>query len=320
MQRTARAHPNIALIKYWGKRNTELNLPAVGSISITLSSLFTDMRIRPDPSLVADELMLNDEPAPRLLPRLSECIDNVLGSNRDKVRIDSTGNFPVAAGLASSASAFAACVVAANALGENERSRDELANLAGRASGSAARSLYGGFAELENRDDSVRVTTLLEPADWPLEVVVAVTSEKAKAVGSGDAMEISRKTSPFYAQWVEEQDADLATARTAIDARDFAALGAISEHNCLKMHSVMWSSRPPMVYWTSSTIACMETVRALRDDGVPVFFTIDAGPQVKAVCEPAAADAVDAALSSTPGVLRTLRTPLGTGAHLLEDA
>ena len=166
----------------------------------------------------------------------------------------------------------------------------------------------------------MHVSTLLEPADWPLEVVVAVTSEKAKAVGSGDAMEISRKTSPFYTQWIEEQDADLATARSAILERDFAALGAIAEHNCLKMHSVMWSSRPPMVYWTSSTIACMETVRTLRDDGVPVFFTIDAGPQVKAVCEPGAADNVDAALNATPGVLRTLRTPLGDGAHLLELA
>ena len=319
MQRTARAHPNIALIKYWGKRNTDLNLPAVGSISITLASLSTDMRIELDAALPADDLTINGEPRPDLLPRLAACVDNVLGKDRDRVRIESTGNFPVAAGLASSASAFAACVVAADGLEDVSRTRDDLANLAGRASGSAARSLYGGFAELENCNESVRVSSLLEPADWPLEVVVAVTSESAKAVGSGEAMELSRKTSPFYARWVEEQDADLDTARTAIERRDFAALAAIAEHNCLKMHSVMWSSRPPMVYWTASTIACMETVRALRDQGVPVFFTIDAGPQVKAVCEPGVVADVDAALSGTPGVLRTLRSPLGAGAHLLED-
>ncbi len=318
MQRTARAHPNIALIKYWGKRDTELNLPAVGSISITLTTLHTDMRIDFDPGLTSDELSLNGEPAPYLLPRLSACVDSVVGNERQRVKIISSGNFPVAAGLASSASAFAACVVAADALDDVTRSRDELANLAGRASGSAARSLYGGFAELANEGARVVVRTLLEPGDWPLEVVVAITSEEQKAVGSGEAMEISRNTSPFYSEWVEQQPNDLEAARRAIEARDFEALGTVAEHNCLKMHSVMWSSRPPMVYWTSSTVACMETVRALRDDGVPVFFTIDAGPQVKAVCDAASADAVEAALLATPGVIRTLRTPLGEGARLLE--
>ena len=318
MQRTARAHPNIALIKYWGKRDTELNLPAVGSISITLASLHTDMRIGFDDGLAEDALNLNGEPAPDLLPRLSACVDSVLGKDRQRVAIESSGNFPVAAGLASSASAFAACVVAADALDEVVRQRDELANLAGRASGSAARSLYGGFVELTNAGEAVAVETLVEPVDWPLEVVVAVTSEARKAVGSGEAMEISRRTSPFYGQWVEEQPGDLDVARAAIEARDFEALGAIAEHNCLKMHSVMWTSRPPLVYWTGSTVACMETVRALREDGVPVFFTIDAGPQVKAVCEPAAADAVETALTETAGVVRTFRTPLGQGARIIE--
>ena len=108
-------------------------------------------------------------------------------------------------------------------------------------------------------------------------------------------------------------------AREAIGSRDIEALGAIAEHNCLKMHSVMWTSRPPLVYWTSATIACMETVRRLRDEGVPVFFTIDAGPQVKAVCDPAATARVRGALDATPGVLRTLVTPLGEGARLLES-
>ncbi len=318
MQRTARAHPNIALIKYWGKRDTELNLPAVGSISITLSTLHTDMSIELDPALDADELTLNGEPAPRLLPRIAACIDSVLGTTRDRARIHSAGNFPVAAGLASSASAFAACAVAADALDDIDRSRDALANLAGRASGSAARSLLGGFVELQNEGPSVRVTSLLDPGEWPLEVVVAITSEGRKAVGSGEAMEISRRTSPFYAQWLAEQAADLDTAREAIGSRDLEALGAIAEHNCLKMHSVMWTSRPSLVYWTSSTIACMETVRRLRADGVPVFFTIDAGPQVKAVCDPGATERVQAELAATPGVLRTLVTPLGDGARLLD--
>ncbi len=318
MQSTARAHPNIALIKYWGKRSSELNLPAVGSISITLADLYTDMSIELDSELEADELSLNGQPAPDLLPRISTCIDSVLGASRDRVRIGSTSNFPVAAGLASSASAFAACVVAADALDQETRSVAELANLAGRVSGSAARSLYGGFAELANANDSVEVEELLAPEAWPLQVIVAITSEARKPVGSGEAMEISRRTSPFYSQWLAEQGDDLDRARNAIAERDFAALAAVAEHNCLKMHSVMWTSRPPLVYWTSSTIACMETVRHLRDEGESVFFTIDAGPQVKAICAPGSAARVEAALAGTPGVIRTLRTKLGEGARLLD--
>ena len=140
-----------------------------------------------------------------------------------------------------------------------------------------------------------------------------------KPVGSTEAMELSRETSPFYARWVEQQEADLDAARAAIAAREFAALAAVAEHNCLKMHSVMWSSRPPVVYWNSATLACMQTVRDLQHDGVNVFFTIDAGPQLKAVCEPAAVTDVNAALAATRGVTDVLMTGLGDGAELLAD-
>ncbi len=318
MRSTARAHPNIALIKYWGKRNNELNLPAVGSISITLDALYTDMSVELDRALESDTLSVNGKPAPSMLARVSGCLDSVLGSDRLRARVESSGNFPVAAGLASSASAFAACVVAADAADTVERSRAALANLAGRASGSAARSLYGGFVELANDDDAVVVAPLLAPGEWPLEVVVAITSEAEKPVSSGDAMELSRKTSPFYARWVDEQPDDLDVARRAIEARDFDRLAQVAEHNCLKMHSVMWTSRPPLVYWSAATIACMETVRRLRGEGLPVFFTIDAGPQVKAVCEPSCRPAVEQALEATPGVVRTMTTGLGEGARRLE--
>ena len=131
-------------------------------------------------------------------------------------------------------------------------------------------------------------------------------------------MTLSAQSSPFYAGWVEQQDADLDIARAAIRGRDFAALGAIAEHNCLKMHSVMWSSRPAIVYWNAATIACMETIRQLRSAGVPVFFTIDAGPQVKAVCMPDVVTEVQKALSATPGVIATMCSSLGAGAAAVD--
>ena len=317
MRATARAQPNIALIKYWGKRDRDRNLPAVGSISLTLDDLYTTMDVELDGGLDRDELRVNGRSAQSMLPRVARCLDTVLGADRLCARVTSESNFPIAAGLASSASSFAALVVAASAAGGRPRSFDELAGLAGRASGSAARSLYGGFVELRNDGDGIAISTLLEGEAWPLRIVAAVTSQAPKPVSSGEAMELSRKTSPFYSRWLEEQDMDLSTARDAITVRDFGKLASIAEHNCLKMHSVMWASRPPVVYWNAATLACLESVRALQAEGVAAFFTIDAGPQVKVICPPGDEPRVVDALSNTDGVEAVLAGGIGSGAALV---
>jgi diphosphomevalonate decarboxylase len=316
MQATAIAQPNIALIKYWGKRDVDRNLPAVGSISITLRALYTRMHVEFDDALIADSLTVNDAPDEKMLPRLASCLDRVAGAERPRARIESTCNFPIAAGLASSASSFAAVTVAAAAAAGKTFDSARLASLAGGASGSAARSLLGGFVELENVGDDIACRSLCDADEWPLAVVVAITESGPKATGSTEAMEISRQTSPFYASWVDQQALDLDTARTAIATRDFEKLAAIAEHNCLKMHSIMWASRPPMVYWNAATMRCLQTVRQLQGRGIAVFFTIDAGPQVKAVCLPGHVAEVEAALRATTGVVDIMTTGLGEGARL----
>lgn len=316
MRATARAQPNIALVKYWGKRDVSRNLPAVGSLSITLDSLWTEMSVEFSPSLEADELSVNGESLPAWLPRVAACLDGVAGEGRQRARIESRYNFPAEAGLASSASAFAALVVAASAAAEVDATTEDLARIAGRASGSAARSLYDGYVELTPRANDISVETIAAADDWPLMVVAAVTGEAPKAVSSTEAMLRSANTSPFYERWVDEQGADLDVARDAVRHRDFAALADVSEHNCLKMHSVTWTSRPPIAYWNQATVACMARVRELRAGGEAVFFTIDAGPQVKAVCLPESAATVEEQLGSVPGVLRMLRSGLGAGARL----
>ena len=243
-----------------------------------------------------------------------------MGEPRSHAGIVSRCNFPIAAGVASSASAFAALTVAAAAASGKSLDAEVLANLAGRCSGSAARSLYGGFVELESRDQEIAVRTLCDSDAWPLCVVIAVTETGPKAIGSTEAMEISRKTSPFYSSWVERQDEDLSAARAAIIDRDFEQLAAVAEHNCLKMHSMMWASRPPTVFWNSATMRCLETIRTLQCDGVAVFFTIDAGPQVKAICLPEHTENVRASLASTEGVIDVMVTGLGEAARLLDAA
>jgi diphosphomevalonate decarboxylase len=326
MQAIAQAQPNIALVKYWGKRDSRLNLPAVGSISITLDSLWTRTRVTPDPGLEADAFTLDGQPArPEQSRRASALLDELRAraGRTERMRVDSVNNFPTAAGLASSASGFAALAFAgSHALGL-ALDAGELSRIARRASGSAARSIFGGFVEMERgraadgRDACAR--PLRPAAEWPLEVVIAITSTREKELGSTQGMTHSAATSPYYPVWVQTSDGDLARARAAVAARDFAALAAVSESSCLKMHAVALAADPGIVYWNGGTVEALRRIRALRRAGTAVFFTIDAGPQVKAVCLPDAAPAVAAALQELPAVEKVVRSRLGEGARLLES-
>lgn len=321
MHATAVAHPNIALVKYWGKSDPARNLPAVGSISITLDTLVTTTSVRFDPALPADTFTLDRRPAPDQLARVRSCLDLFRARLPDvpHAEVASVNSFPTAAGLASSASGFAALVVAADhSLGAG-LDRAELAELARQCSGSAARSVFGGFVELRLRPDGSGTDTgeILAAADWPLQVVVAVTSPQAKAVGSTAGMLLTERSSPYYPAWLATSEADLAAARRAIEDRDFAALAAVAEHSCLKMHAVMLASRPGLLYWNGTTVDCLHRLRELAAHGVGVFFTIDAGPQVKAICLPDAAGHVAGALAELPGVAEVLRCGLGEGARVV---
>jgi diphosphomevalonate decarboxylase len=197
-----------------------------------------------------------------------------------------------------------------------------LSVLARRGSGSAARSVFGGYVEWrkgvkEDGSDSDAIQ-LLPPDAWPLAVVVAVTAEGPKATPSRDAMHHVSDTSPLFEGWLATQEEDLGAMRRAIAERDMGALGRIAEENCLRMHATCLSARPPVFYWTPPTIAAMAAVRSLRKRGTEAYFTIDAGPQVKVVCKPADGADVAEALMRTPGVLRVIRSGLGPGVEMID--
>jgi len=322
MQATAVAHPNIALIKYWGKSDIEQNIPVVGSLSITLDGLTTTTSVVFDAGLKEDAFILGGRAAPGMAGRVTRCLDLVRKrfGVQTRARVESDNNFPTAAGLASSASGFAALVTAANAALGAAIPRTELADLARRASGSAARSLFGGFVELSLTPDGSYPTEtrqILEPLGWPLLVAVAVTETGAKDVSSTEGMVRTELTSPYYAGWVDSSEEDLAEARSAIERRDFEALAEVSESSCLKMHAVMMTARPGLVYWNGATVECIRRVRNLRAEGVSVFFTVDAGPQVKAVCAPDVFDHVASELAAIDGVEQVLASGLGKGARVV---
>jgi diphosphomevalonate decarboxylase len=323
MQARVRARSNIALVKYWGKADAVLNTPAVGSISITLDRLWTETEVRFDPALAGDRFVLDGIARADQLERVSACLDLVRAKAGVEFRADvtSANNFPTGAGLASSASGFAALVGAAAAALDQSWSGRELSVLARRGSGSAARSIFGGYVEMhkgEAADGSDSFAEpLARPADWPLCVIVAITVAGEKAVGSGPGMTLSAAASPYYREWVASHPADLDAARQAIAARDFAALARVSESSCLKMHAAAMSTRPPLIYWNGATLDCLHTIRQLAADACPVFFTIDAGPQVKAICLPEAAPRVRAALEAQSGVHEVIETGLGPGLERL---
>ena len=312
MQSIVRTSPNIALIKYWGKRNTIKNLPAVDSISITLDNLWTEMNVMFSSDLSNDELFINEKKQNNI-SRVKNCIDSICGEQRDYASIMSRCNFPISAGLASSSSSFSALVVAINSLMKKKWNTQLLANQAGSVSGSAARSILGGIVKLNNEPEKIRITQLLSRNDWPLRVVIAITDKKEKAISSSKAMKLSADTSPFYSSWVEDQNDDIKEANSFISKKDFEGLASISEHNCMKMHSIMWTTRPSIVYWNSTTIDCMHAIRDLQRNGESVFFTIDAGPQIKAICLPENEEKIAKKLNEIKGVQSIMTSGLGSG-------
>ncbi len=221
---------------------------------------------------------------------------------RPPVEVVSASNFPVAAGLASSSSAFAALAVAATAAAGQERSPAQLSALARRGSGSASRSLFGGFVRWHlgvRPDGADSVAEQVAPADhWDLSLVVAVVSSQKKKVGSTQGMERTRRTSPYYAAWVREAPALVEAGVQAVLARDLPELGRIMEASTLQMHATMHTSQPPIVYWHGGTVAALQEVWALRERGMAAWVTMDAGPNVKVLCQPGDAEVVASALGA----------------------
>ncbi len=303
---TAIAHPNIALCKYWGKRDVALNLPATPSISLTVAPFSTrttvDWGAAPDYAATADELVLNGELTTGLAAKKVFAVLDLLDAWRPRCRVVSDNDFPTAAGLASSSSGFAALVVAADAAATAKRGPIELSVLARRGSGSAARSIYGGWSEWkmgERADGADSFAVEIAPvAHWDVRLVVAIFDSGPKSVSSTDGMIDCERSSPFWKGWLGSAPADVVEARGHIQRRDLEALGEVMERSALRMHACMMASDPPIFYWKSGTVWAMEAVRELRRRGIACAFTIDAGPNVKVLCAAEDAEAVRSRLAA----------------------
>ncbi|MDB4992678.1 MAG: Diphosphomevalonate decarboxylase [Myxococcaceae bacterium] len=322
---TAIAHPNIALAKYWGKTARAGNYPAVPSLSVTLEGMTTTTRVSFDAALARDRVVLNGgEPGGDAHARACTLLDRVRAATGEKrfASIDSTNDFPTASGLASSASGFAALALAATrAAGNGARDLDasQVSDLARRSSASAARSVFGGFVELAagsgDPADEVLSAKPVAPIDHlDLRVLVCVTREGKKAVGSTDGMRRTAASSPYYRAWLDAAPRMFEALRAALLAKDFEQVGTLAEASALAMHASAIAAG--VIYFEGATLAVLEAVRSLRSNGLPAWSTIDAGPHVKVLVHDADAARITEALAAVPGVLRVLYTRPGEGARL----
>ena len=318
---TAVAHPNIALAKYWGKLPGDGNVPAVPSLSVTLAGMRTTTTVSFDATLVDDELVLDGElqaPNARAKVRATQLLDRVraAASTTSRARIVSANDFPTASGLASSASGFAALALAAVHAADLDWSAERVADLARRSSASAARSVFGGFVELDGGSEGA-ARVVPGPAALDLRVIVAVTTESAKSTSSTDGMKLTQEKSPYYAAWVADAPESHARMRAALLAGDFTRVGELAERSALAMHACAMAAG--IVYVTGATLAALAEVRAMRAAGIEAYATIDAGPHLKCLARAADVAAVHERLAQVPGVLRIIETRPGEGARLASE-
>ncbi len=317
---TAIASPNIAFIKYWGNRDPALRLPANTSLSMTLANLQTNTTVIFDDRLEADQIEINGSPASeKAASRVTVHLDLIrtLSGVPSFANIRSQSNFPAGAGIASSASAFAALTAAACNAAGLDLDMKQLSILARRGSGSAARSIFGGFVQLfsgEVNEDGY--AGQLAPAEhWHLVDLVAVVTKEHKSTGSS-AGHLLAPTSPIQAFRIQDAARRLEICKNAILQKDFQVLAQIVEQDSNLMHSVMMTSDPPLLYLEPESISVMKHVTRWREDGLAVCYTIDAGPNVHCICSFEDSHEVERQLRSIDGILDIYRCSPGNGVAL----
>jgi diphosphomevalonate decarboxylase len=319
---TAIACANIAFIKFWGKRDAELNLPANSSLSMNLDRLTTVTTVEFSPDYDDDLVILDGrekrgESRQRIVAHLERV--RTMAGLKNRARVISDNSFPTGAGLASSASGFAALSLAASKAAGLELSQRELSILARFGSGSACRSVPGGFTEWTAGTCSEEsfAKQVAPPDHWELRDVIAIVSRAHKRVGSTEGHALA-PTSHLYQARVASVADRLAQAKAALLEKDFATLGRLIEEDAVSMHAVMMTSRPPIYYWLPSSVRLIHEVQHWRAEGLEVCFTFDAGPNVHLICQATDQAEVKRRLEDIEGVLEVIVSGPGPGARLIE--
>ena len=320
----ARAYTNIALIKYWGKKNESLILPMNNSLSLTLDAFYTETEVSFSEAYTEDQFYLDnqlqDEKATKKISTFLDIVRAKAGTTK-KAKVISQNFVPTAAGLASSASGLAALAGACNEALKLGLDDQALSRLARRGSGSACRSIFGGFVEWEKgHDDQSSYAHPISSDGFEdhLAMVFLLLNEQKKDVSSRDGMRRTVETSSFYQGWLDSVEADLYQLKQAIKTKNFQLLGETMEQNGLKMHGTTLAARPPFTYWSPDSLKAMQAVRDLRNQGIPCYFTMDAGPNVKVLVQKDHLDKVKTTFSDLFSSQQVISAFAGPGMTIIE--
>ncbi|MGD8553750.1 MAG: diphosphomevalonate decarboxylase [Anaerolineales bacterium] len=316
------ASPNIAFIKYWGNREHTLRIPSNRSFSMTLGGLETETSVTLLEPPSDDVFILNGtEQVGESLNRVSSFLSTVrtLAGREEAVRVVSRNSFPAGSGIASSAAAFSALALAASEAFSLHLSPVELSILARRGSGSAARSVFGGFVEMNTGKNDVEAfaSPFLPPEHWQLHDWIAVVDKSHKSTGSSQGHALA-ETSPIQTARIKDTKRRMKLCQDALKNRDFEAFAEIVEQDSNLMHAVMLTSTPSLLYLLPASLQIMRSVKAWRKEGIEACFTIDAGPNVHVISTPEYADVVKQKLHEIEAVGEIIHAVPGRGARLID--
>ena len=297
-----KSYANIAIVKYWGKKDAKKMIPATSSISLTLNDMFTetemefisdeDIKISVEKEMkngdykdkfsnMTDLFYLNGELQDSVhTEKISKVVDLFRENRSQKVKISTTNNMPTAAGLSSSSSGLSAVIKACNELFGKNYTQSELAQISKFGSGSSSRSFFGPIAAWDKDTGEIyEVRT-----DLKLAMIVLVLNENKKEISSRNGMELCAKTSTYFDEWVKQSGIDFVNMKKYLAENNFEKVGILTEENALRMHKTTETANPPFTYFNEKTYEAMDFVKNLRNNGEKCYFTMDAGPNVKVLC------------------------------------
>lgn len=284
-----KSYANIAIIKYWGKKDPIKMIPATSSISLTLENLFTETEISfitreeaiEKTGQASDLLYINGElQNEEQIKKIAKVVNLFRDDRSQLVKIDTTNNMPTEAGLSSSSSGLSAAIKACNRLFDKNLSRGELAQISKFASGSSSRSFFGPIGMWDK--DTGEVSEV--KTDLKLAMIVLVLNEEKKIISSRKGMALCMETSTSFNEWIRQSEIDFENMKRYLSEGDFSKVGELTEENALRMHETTKNANPPFTYLTEKSFDAMEYVKELRKQGEKCYFTMDAGPNVKVLC------------------------------------
>ncbi|MEE1324981.1 MAG: diphosphomevalonate decarboxylase, partial [Bifidobacteriaceae bacterium] len=321
------AHANVALVKYWGKRDERLHIPWASSISMTLGNYWTTTRFTTLANPSCRVFLLDGQPAPAAAARRVAHVISVLreryglptNSENSGYFLESWNHVPVSSGFASSASGFAALAGAfADASGLKNIGHRELSRLARLGSGSASRSIDGGFVEWHagTTDTSSYAEPLNKHPTVNLRMMSVMISNTRKEISSTEGMRRCAR-SPYFSVWIRQCEDACRQMRQAIAKNDIRTIGSIAEDNARQMHAMTLCAG--FTYFTPGTLAITQLIEQLRADGLECFWTCDAGANPKILVDASNENQVAAAIAERFPQARCKSSGFGPGIAIGHD-